>query len=92
MAIIDTLRFRNILVDGDIAEETPAQEFVTALDESLEDITDGLATKQDLAQLRAELIAEIRALESRMTKFILYTVGLQLTALGIAVALILSLN
>ncbi len=72
MAIIDTLRFRNILVNGDIAEEEPAQQLVTALDESLDDIAGNLATKQDLAQGRAELIAEMRAMETRLTRQILY--------------------
>ncbi len=92
MAIIDTLRFRNIMVDGEIASEEAAQEFVVALDETFEDATGHLSTKKDLAVLRAELVAEIRGLEARMSKFILLTVGLQLTALGIAVALILGLN
>ena len=71
MAIIDTLRFRNIMVDGEIASEEAAQEFVVALDETFEDATGELATKQDLAQFRAEVIAEIRVLEARMVQTLL---------------------
>ena len=48
-----------------------------------------LATKQDLKLSQAELIAEIRALGDRMVRFIVVTTGVQLTALAVAVAIIL---
>ena len=100
MSIIDTLRFRNILVNGDVAEEAVAQELVTALDETFEEQLDGLATKQDVQSLGTELRAELhvgmaqlreemRALEVRLMRFIVVTMGVQLTALAIAVAIIL---
>ena len=90
MSIIDTLRFRNILVNGDVAEEEVAQELVTALDETFEDATQELATKSDIQQLRAEMAQtraemraemaelraemreEVRALEVRLTRMMMY--------------------
>jgi hypothetical protein len=45
VAIIDTIKFRNILMQGEIAEEASAEEFVAGLNESLEDIAGDLATK-----------------------------------------------
>ena len=62
---------------------------VTALDETFEEQFSELATKQDLKLLRAELLAEIRALDARMMRFIVVTMGVQLTALAVAVAVIL---
>lgn len=56
-AIIDTLRFRNILVDGRIAEEAPAEELVSALDEAFEEATGELATRSDINVYRAEVAA-----------------------------------
>ena len=51
MAIIDTLRFRNIMVDGEITSEEAAQEFVVALEETFEDATSAAwPPRQDLAQ------------------------------------------
>ena len=90
MAIINTLRFRNILVNGKVAEEEPAQEFVNALDEAFEEATDELATTADVGNLgiqlraemavlgakmdqqQAELTAEIRALETTMTRRLMW--------------------
>ncbi len=97
MAIIDTLRFRNILVDGEIADEEPAQELVTALDETFDEALDGLTTKQDINELRSEMAAlrsDMRAMqaeimqdaaerETRLTSR-LYT------ALGVAVGVVLT--
>ena len=61
MAIIDTLRFRNILVEGEVADGAKRrEELVTALDESFAEVTAELATKSDIQQLRAEM-AQIRA-------------------------------
>ncbi len=66
MSIIDTLRFRNILVNGDVAEEAVAQELVTALDETFEEQLDGLATKQDVQSLGTELRAEMAQTRAEM--------------------------
>ena len=92
MAIIDTLKFRNILVDGEIAEEEPAREFVGALDESLEEITGNLATKADLTAFKAEILAAIAQSDAanargRLALFVAIT-----AVLGVAVGLILGLN
>ena len=87
MAIIDKLKFRNILVNGDIAEEAPAEEFVTALDETFEEQLSNLVTKDDLALQTSDLnarfaevdarFAEVKeqmaALETRMTRTTMWT-------------------
>ncbi len=103
MAIIDTLRFRNILVDGDIAEEAPAQQFVTALDDTFEEQLEGVATKDFVRAESAELQAELRAMreqilralaqaETRMQRQMLIATGVILTGFGIAVGLITGLT
>ncbi len=99
MAIIDTLRFRNILVNGGIADEAPAQELVTALDEAFEEAVDGLATKQDINQLRREMRGEMRANQAEikqaiaeavadLQRQILYATSLVLLAIGGAATLL----
>ena len=55
MAIINIQRFRDTLVRSGVAEEAPALEVAVALDEELESVAEGLATKQDLQQLAAEI-------------------------------------
>ena len=89
MAIIDTLRFRNILVNGEIAEETPAQEFVTALDETFEDVTGPLATKTDLEQFKAEVLAAIADSEARTARNQLVMVGVILGGIAVATGILL---
>ena len=69
MAIIDTLKFRNILVNGKIAEEAPAEQLVTALDETLQEQLEGVATKEFVRGESAELHAEIRAMRAEITAF-----------------------
>ena len=66
MTIIDTLKFRNILVDGKIAEEEPAQQFVTALDEAFEEQLEGVATKEFVRAESTELAAEMQAMRAEM--------------------------
>ena len=93
MAIIDTLKLRNIMVDGDIAEEAASQAFVTALDETFEEQLSGLVTNEDVhnlgvglrgetAQMGAELIAEMRAMETRLTRLVMYVAFGLFTALA----------
>ncbi|MCY3568896.1 MAG: hypothetical protein OXH38_09740 [Chloroflexi bacterium] len=89
MAIIDTLRFRNILVDGDIAEEAPAQEFVAALDETFEDVTGDLANKDDLAAMEARLMQDAAEREARTARNQLVMVGIILAGIALAVGIIL---
>ena len=88
MAIIDTLRFRNILVNGDIAEEAPAEEFVAALDETFEEVTSNLATKQDLAQMQAEILQAMAAMEARLQRQMLFSVGIIVAAVAAAATLL----
>ncbi|MCY4619677.1 MAG: hypothetical protein OXD50_14190 [Chloroflexi bacterium] len=68
MAIIDKLKFRNILVNGDIAEEAPAEEFVAALDETFEEQLSGLVTKEDLALQTSDLNARFAEVDARFAK------------------------
>ena len=99
MAIIDTLKFRNILVNGNIAEEAPAEQLVVALDETFEEVTGNLATKSDIEAYRAEIAAfkaEVLAAiaqsdaanaRGRLTLFIAIAI-----LIGTAVGLIIGLN
>ncbi len=99
MAIIDKLKFRNILVNGDIAEEAPAEEFVTALDETFEQQNSASAAKEDVhalgvelraetSQMGAELVAEMRAMETRLTRLIMYVAFGLFTALAALMTLL----
>ena len=47
MAIINTLRMRNILVRGEIAREEPADEFVEAMDDDFANVKEELAGASD---------------------------------------------
>ncbi len=96
MAIIDALRSRNMLVDGDIAETAPAEALVAALDEAqdaaFEDVAGSLATRFDLTAFKAEIlqaIAETNA-ENARGRLILFVAMAALIAT--AVGLILGLN
>ena len=92
MAIIDALRSRNMLVDGDIAETAPAEALVAAPDEAFEDVAGSLATRFDLTAFKAEIlqaIAETNA-ENARGRLILFVAMAALIAT--AVGLILGLN
>ena len=88
MAIIDTLRFRNILVNGKIAEEAPAEEFVAALDDTLGDLTGDLATRSDLAAFKAEILQAMAEMESRLQRQMLFAVGIIVAAVAAAATLL----
>ncbi len=90
MAIIDTLKFRNILVNGDVANEDVAQEFAVALDEAFEDTTSELASKDDLAAMEARLLQDAAEREARNARNQLVMVGVNLTAIAIATAVIIA--
>ena len=65
MALINIQRFRDVLVRANVAEDAPALEVSVGLDRELDELTDGLATKQDLRLLSAEFrqyAAEMRQL------------------------------
>ncbi len=88
MAIIDTLRFRNILVNGNIAEEAPAEEFEAALDESFEEATFNLATKQVMAQMQSEILQAMAAMEARLQRQMLFSEGIIVAAVAAAATLL----
>ena len=80
MPVIDTLKFRNILVNGKIAEEAPADELVEALDETFEDVTGDLATKSDLIAFKAEILQAMAEMEARLQRQMLFAVGIMVAA------------
>ena len=59
MARINVQRFRDVLVEAEVAEEAPALSVSVALDEEFESFANDLATKHDLLLLTAEIKAEI---------------------------------
>ena len=66
MAIIDTLKFRNILVGGKIADEAPAEELVQALDDTFTEQLQDVVTKEHLSTEMRTLRAEISAFKAEV--------------------------
>ena len=67
MAIIDVLKFRGIMLRGGFPE-APAEEFVEAFDETLEQELAPLATKADLERWKSEIVSQ---LENKVEKLML---------------------
>lgn len=94
---IDKLRFRNILVRGQVPE-APAVEFADALDDTFDEQLDGVATEQfvgaSISQAVAELKADAAEREVRITRQHLLIVGLVmggiLTVIGFGIAILLA--
>ena len=94
---IDKLRFRNILVRGEVPE-APAVEFADALDETFSEQLDGVATEQFVGAAIREAVAELKAdaaeREARITRqqqvIIALVMGGVLTLIGFAVAILLA--
>ncbi len=89
MAIIDTLRFRNILVNGNFAEEGPVNELVEALEETFQDVVSPLATKADIEAVKAEILAALAESEARTARNQLVMVGVILAAIALAAGIII---
>lgn len=66
MAFIDTLKFRNIPVNGKIAEEAPAEELVQALDDTFAEQLEDVATKGHLSAEMRAMRAEIAAFKAEV--------------------------
>ena len=92
---IDKLRFRNVLVRGEVPE-APAIEFAEALDETFREQLDGVATKDDIRDVNNNVrsaISEIKwdaaEREARISRNQLVMVGVILGGIALAVAILL---
>lgn len=85
MALINIQRFRDVLVRNGVADAAPALEVSVGLDHELEDLRGGLATKQDIQLLRAQLRGDVEAGLHRQT---LQIVGIVLAGLALVVAIL----
>ena len=83
MALIDKLRFHNILTRGGIPDP-PAIEFTEALQDTFDEQTSPLATKTDLERLGDRFDRSILALEARQSRAMLTWIGIILAAIAIA--------
>ena len=90
---IDQLRFRNILVRGEVPE-APVVEFADALDDTFSEQLDGVATRQDLERVISVLKADSAECEARLTRQQQFIIGLVmgglLTLIGFAIAILLA--
>ena len=68
MAIINTLRMRNILVRGDIAREEPADEFVEAMDDEFVSATGNFVTRDAHEASENRVLAAISDLGRRIAE------------------------
>ena len=95
MALIDKLRFHNILTQAGIPE-APSIEFAEALDETFDEQISPLATKADLVQHEQRIISYVMASENRLTRLIvnvaLGTIGVVAAMIATAVGIILAFN
>ena len=89
MALIDKLRFHNILTRGGIPDP-PAIEFTEALQDTFDEQTSPLATKADIERLGDRFELSIMASEARQSRSMLVWVGVILAAIAIAVVIILA--
>ena len=68
MAIIDTLRMRNILVRGEIAREEPADEFVEMMEDEFASATDNFVTHDAHEASESRVLAAISDLGRRIAE------------------------
>ena len=94
---IDKLRFRNVLVRGNVPEAR-AIEFADALDDTFQEQLKDVATKDDIRDVNNNIrsaISEIKAdaaeREARITRNQLVMVGVILGEIALAVAILLGL-
>ena len=91
---VDKLRFRNVLVRGEVPE-APAIEFADALDETFREELDGVVTQDHFDSAMRQLLAEIKSdaaeREARISRNQLVMVGVILGGIALAVAILLGL-
>ena len=68
MAIINTLRMRNILVRGEIAREDPADEFVELMDDEFAALKGGVVTTETHEASESRVLASIADLGRRIAE------------------------
>ena len=68
MAIINTLRMRNILVRGEIAREEPADEFVEAMDDEFATLKGGVVSTEAHEASESRVLASIEGLGRRIAE------------------------
>ena len=88
MTLIDKLRFHNILTRAGLPE-APSIEFADALQDTFDDQTSNLATKDDVERLWNRVERSILALETRMTRMVLTVTGINIAAIATGVGIIL---
>ena len=91
MAIFNTLKLRDILVRGKIAEDAAA-EFVTEADEALEAALERYATNDRVDFALAQVLRAIAEMEARQARHINQAIGIVLAALALAVGLIIGFS
>lgn len=90
MAIrIDRPRFRNIFARMEVPQ-APADDFVDAVEDTVNEGREELATKDDLLALEARLKADAAEREARMMQSMLVFVGVTLTAIALATGVIIA--
>lgn len=91
MALIDKLRFHNILTGAGLPE-APSIEFTDALQDTFDDQVSPLATKDDLERLWGRMERAMLALETRMTRMVLTVTGINIAAIATGVGIVLGFN
>lgn len=90
MAIrIDRPRFRDIFARREIPQ-APADDFVDAVEDTVNEGREGLATKDDLLAMEARLRADAAEREARILQNQLVMVRVMLGALAIATGIIIA--
>lgn len=90
MAIrIDRPRFRSIFARMEIPQ-APADDFVNAVEDTVNEGREELATKDDLLALEARLKANAAEREARMMQSMSVFVGVTLTAIALATGVIIA--
>ena len=90
MAIrIDRPRFRDIFARMEIPK-APADDFVDAVEDTVNEGREGLATKDDVRALATELKQDAAEREARNARNQLVMVGVILAGLAVAVAILLA--
>ena len=86
---IDRPRFRNIFARMEI-QQAPADDFVDAVEDTVNEGRDELATKDDLRALAAELMQDAAEREARILQNQLVMVGVILGAMALATGIIIA--
>lgn len=91
MAMIDRLRFHNILTRAGLPE-APSIEFTEALQDTFDDQLSPLATKVDVERLGERIERIVLASEARQSRVMLTWVAVIIAAVAIATGLIIALT